>query len=161
MSTEASAGHTDTMRSVIVDGPGSTVVDVPRPTAGPRDVLVKMRACGICGSDGFYIQIGGIPPRQGETPLGHEPAGEVVEIGAEITGLEVGDHVVINPIASRTAMIGSGGPQGALPSSWSSRTRWWARPGDHAEGCPVARRCAQRADGGRAPRCEPHAAEAR
>ena len=103
------------MKSVLVTGPGTTaVVDVPRPTTGPGDVLVKMRACGICGSDGFYIEIGGIPPRQGETPLGHEPAGEVVEVGADVTGITVGDHVVINPIASRTAMIGSGGASGAL-----------------------------------------------
>jgi 2-desacetyl-2-hydroxyethyl bacteriochlorophyllide A dehydrogenase len=103
------------MRSVIVSGPGTTaVVDVPTPEAGPSDVLVRMRACGICGSDGYYVTIGGIPPRQGATPLGHEPAGEVVEVGAEVTGVEVGDHVVINPIAPGSGMIGSGGPQGAL-----------------------------------------------
>ena len=103
------------MKSVLVTGPGTTeVVDVPTPSPGPRDVLVKVRACGICGSDGFYITIGGIPPRQGATPLGHEPAGEVVEVGAEVAGLKPGDHVVVNPIASRTALIGSGGPQGAL-----------------------------------------------
>jgi len=103
------------MKSVLVTGVGTTaVVDVPKPAIGPADVLVKIRACGICGSDVFYISIGGIPPRQGETPLGHEPAGEVVEIGADVTGLTVGDHVVINPIASRKGMIGSGGPGGAL-----------------------------------------------
>ena len=55
------------------------------PAAGPGDVLVRMRACGICGSDALYITIGGIPPRQGHTPLGHEPAGEVVEVGADVT----------------------------------------------------------------------------
>jgi len=103
------------MKTVLVTGAGTTaVVDVPTPTAGPADVLVKMRACGICGSDGFYIEIGGIPPRQGKTPLGHEPAGEVVEVGADVTGISVGDHVVINPIASREAMIGSGGATGGL-----------------------------------------------
>lgn len=103
------------MKSVIVSGPGSTaVVDVPTPPTGPRDVLVQMRACGICGSDGYYIAIGGIPPRQGATPLGHEPAGEVVEVGREVTGVRPGDHVVINPIAPGAEMIGSGGPQGAL-----------------------------------------------
>jgi len=90
------------------------VVDVPTPVAGPADVLVRMRACGICGSDTFYIARGGIPPREGATPIGHEPAGEVVEVGADVDGIEVGDHVVINPIASRTALIGSGGAQGAL-----------------------------------------------
>jgi len=103
------------MKSVLVTGPGTTaVVDVDTPTAGPADVLVRVRACGICGSDTFYIARGGIPPREGATPIGHEPAGEVVEVGAEVVGIAVGDHVVVNPIASRTALIGSGGPQGAL-----------------------------------------------
>ena len=103
------------MKSVLVTGPGTTaVVDVDTPTAGPADVLVKIRACGICGSDTFYIARGGIPPREGATPIGHEPAGEVVEVGADVSGIAIGDHVVINPIASRTALIGSGGPQGAL-----------------------------------------------
>lgn len=98
MSTEASAPSTETMHAVYVTGPGAVAKrEVPRPTAGPRDVLVTVRACGICGSDAFYTQIGGIPPRQGDTPLGHEPAGEVVEVGAEVFGVEVGDHVVINP----------------------------------------------------------------
>ena len=97
------------MRSVIVSGPGRTeVVDVPTPSAGPKDVLVRTRACGICGSDGYSVAIGGIPPRQGATPLGHEPAGEVAEVGREVTGVEVGDHVVVNPIAPDAEMIGSG-----------------------------------------------------
>jgi L-iditol 2-dehydrogenase len=87
---------------------------VPTPEAGPNDVLLRMRACGICGSDGFYITIGGIPPRQGCTPLGHEPAGEIVEVGAEVTGFAVGDHVVVNPMAAPSGIIGNGGPSGAL-----------------------------------------------
>jgi threonine dehydrogenase-like Zn-dependent dehydrogenase len=103
------------MKSVMVTGPGLTeIVDVPAPVAGPADVLVRIRACGICGSDGMYIAVGGIPPRQGATPLGHEPAGEIVEVGAEVTGLAVGDHVVLNPMASEDGIIGSGGAQGGL-----------------------------------------------
>jgi threonine dehydrogenase-like Zn-dependent dehydrogenase len=73
-----------------------------------------MRACGICGSDAFYITIGGLPPRQGRTPLGHEPAGEIAEVGAQVSGLAVGDHVVINPMAAPSGIIGNGGPSGAL-----------------------------------------------
>ncbi len=70
------------MKISMVTGPGKAeVVEADRPRAGRNDVLVRMRACGICGSDAFYITIGGIPPRQGHTPLGHEPAGEVVEVG--------------------------------------------------------------------------------
>ena len=99
----------------MVTGPGKAeVVDADRPAAGPNDVLVRMRACGICGSDAFYIAIGGIPPRQGHTPLGHEPAGEVVEVGANVSGIAVGDHVVINPMAAPGGIIGNGGAAGAL-----------------------------------------------
>jgi 2-desacetyl-2-hydroxyethyl bacteriochlorophyllide A dehydrogenase len=103
------------MRSVIVTGPGTTaVVEVPVPRPGPADVLVRIRACGICGSDGYYVSRGGIPPREGATPLGHEPAGEVVEVGADVRGIAVGDRVVVNPIAPGSGRMGSGGPSGGL-----------------------------------------------
>jgi L-iditol 2-dehydrogenase len=99
----------------MVTAPGKAeVVDVDCPQAGPNDVLVRMRACGICGSDAFYITIGGIPPRQGHTPLGHEPAGEVVEVGSAVSGVAVGDHVVINPMVAPGGIIGNGGAAGAL-----------------------------------------------
>jgi 2-desacetyl-2-hydroxyethyl bacteriochlorophyllide A dehydrogenase len=103
------------MKLSMVTGPGRTeVVEVDRPQPGAKDVLVRIRACGVCGSDAFYITIGGIPPRQGHTPLGHEPAGEVVEVGAEVTDIAVGDHVVINPMAAPSGIIGNGGATGAL-----------------------------------------------
>ena len=103
------------MRASVVTAPGETqIVERPKPVAGPADVLVKMRACGICGSDALYISLGGLPPRQGKMPLGHEPAGEIVEVGDKVTGISVGDHVVINPMASPSGIIGNGGPTGAL-----------------------------------------------
>ncbi len=103
------------MKAATVTGPGKAeVLDVELPQAGPDDVLVAMRACGICGSDAFYINIGGVPPRHGHTPLGHEPAGEVVEVGANVSGITVGDHVVINPMVAPAGIIGNGGPAGAL-----------------------------------------------
>jgi L-iditol 2-dehydrogenase len=103
------------MKVATVTGPGTAEVrDAPQPEAGPRDVLVRMRACGICGSDAFYIAIGGVPPRQGDMPLGHEPAGEVAVVGSEVTGIAVGDHVVINPMAAPSGIIGNGGASGAL-----------------------------------------------
>src|SRR6266516_1938464 len=103
------------MKAVMVTAPGQVeVVDVPEPTPGPRTIVVRPRACGICGSDAYYISIGGIPPRQGKTSLGHEAAGEVVEVGAEVEGLSVGDHVVVNPMADPNGIIGNGGPTGAL-----------------------------------------------
>ncbi|OCB13706.1 theronine dehydrogenase [Mycolicibacterium porcinum] len=103
------------MKVAMVTGPGATgVVDVAQPEIGPRDVLVKIRACGICGSDALYIALGGLPPHQGRMPLGHEPAGEIVAAGDEVAGLKVGDHVVIDPMASPGDIIGNGGGRGAL-----------------------------------------------
>lgn len=103
------------MRVSMVTGPGKTeVLEVPNPAPGAADVLVKMKACGICGSDSLYIAMGGLPPHTGRMPLGHEPAGEVVEVGRDVTGIMVGDHVVINPMAAPRGVIGNGGASGAL-----------------------------------------------
>ena len=103
------------MRSVHVTGVDTVDwVEVATPTCGPSDVLLAMKACGICGSDAMYARYGGIPPRQGATPLGHEPAAEVVEVGAEVEDIAVGDHVVIDTMAFTDGLLGSGGAQGAL-----------------------------------------------
>ncbi len=103
------------MKSIQVTAPGRAEwVDVPEPHVGPDDVLLRIKACGICGSDAMYTQIGGIPPRQGATPLGHEPAAEVAEVGARVTGFTVGDHVVVDTMRFADGFLGSGGAQGAL-----------------------------------------------
>ncbi|MFC8516301.1 zinc-binding dehydrogenase [Streptomyces sp. NPDC057257] len=94
------------------------VVDVERPVPGPKDVLMKMRACGICGTDTFFLHIGGMPAgadgSMRSIPLGHEPAGEIVEVGAEVTELKVGDRVVVNPQGVPSGIIGCGGEHGAM-----------------------------------------------
>ena len=103
------------MKSLIVTGADNVeFMDVERPAAGPKDVVVAMKAVGICGSDVFYVHLGGLPPRMGATPLGHEGAGEIIEVGAEVEGLEVSDHVVIDPMAASDGIIGNGGAQGEL-----------------------------------------------
>lgn len=111
-----SISHTN-MKSVQVTAPGVVSwVEIPEPEAGPDDVLLRMNACGICGSDSMYTDHGGIHPRQGCTPLGHEPAAEVIAIGENLRcpGIEVGEHVVINTMALTDGFIGSGGAQGGL-----------------------------------------------
>lgn len=87
--------------------------DYQRPATGPNDVVVKMKACGICGSDLSYIKIGGIPTPGTITALGHEGAGEVMEVGADVKGISVGQPVIINPMMT-SGNIGSGGPEGAF-----------------------------------------------
>jgi L-iditol 2-dehydrogenase len=103
------------MKVSVVTAPGETqVVDAPKPTVGPADVLVKIRACGICGTDALFISMGGIPGHDDGMPIGHEPAGEVVEVGTDVAGVTAGDHVVINPMAKPGEIIGNGADRGAL-----------------------------------------------
>lgn len=85
-----------------------------RPEPGPKDVVVKMKACGICGSDLSYIKVGGMSRNaDGTTALGHEGAGEVMFVGSEVAGLEPGQPVIVNPM-NTPSFIGSGGPEGAF-----------------------------------------------
>jgi len=74
------------MRVTNIHGPDDIRVDeAPDPVCGPRDVVVQMRACGVCGTDVTFAHLGGMPfggPRP--MPLGHEPAGEIVEVGDEV-----------------------------------------------------------------------------
>jgi 2-desacetyl-2-hydroxyethyl bacteriochlorophyllide A dehydrogenase len=103
------------MRVLNIHGVGDVRLD-PRdpPKAGDKDVVVKVKACGICGSDLSYIKMGGIMrPEGGVTPIGHEAAGEIAAVGAAVQGLSVGQRVVINPMQTST-FIGSGGPEGAF-----------------------------------------------
>ncbi len=84
-----------------------------RPEHGPKDVVVRMKACGICGSDLSYIKNGGIPVAGTMTALGHEGAGEVMHVGDEVEGLTIGQAVIVNPM-NTPSFIGSGGPEGAF-----------------------------------------------
>ena len=87
--------------------------DYTRPQPGPNDVVVKMKACGICGSDLSYIKHGGIPTPGTLTALGHEGAGEIMFVGAAVEGIAVGQPVIVNPM-NTPSYIGSGGPEGAF-----------------------------------------------
>ena len=87
--------------------------DYTRPDPGPADVVVRMKACGICGSDLSYIKIGGIPTPGTKTALGHEGAGELMFVGSEVTGVTVGQPVIVNPM-NTPSYVGSGGPEGAF-----------------------------------------------
>ena len=50
------------MRSVRTAAPGTIkVAEIQRPAPGPRDLLVRVRACGICGTDAAFVQMGGMP----------------------------------------------------------------------------------------------------
>jgi 2-desacetyl-2-hydroxyethyl bacteriochlorophyllide A dehydrogenase len=97
------------------------------PAPGKSDVVVKVKACGVCGSDLSYIKIGGIHRKPGGvTPLGHEAAGEIIAVGEAVKDVSVGQRVVINPMKT-SSYIGSGGPEGAFTEELLVRD---ARVGD-------------------------------
>lgn len=88
---------------------------VPMQPCGPRDAVVEVHACGICGSDLSYIRMGGLAGPAGEPmALGHELAGVVREVGAEVTGVAVGQRVVVHPGNDELGRIGNGAPEGGL-----------------------------------------------
>lgn len=85
------------MRAVILDQPGSLRVDArPDPTPEPGQVVVRVHAAGICGTD-LHILDGEFPPTPYPIIPGHEFAGEVVELGTGVTGLAVDDRVAVDP----------------------------------------------------------------
>jgi len=63
--------------------------DVPRPKVGSDEILVEMKACGVCGSDLMEWYLSSRAP----LVLGHEPASVIVEAGKNVKGFEIGDRV--------------------------------------------------------------------
>jgi L-iditol 2-dehydrogenase len=86
-----------TMRAAVLFGPNDfRIVDKPVPQPGPGEVLVKVAMCGTCGTD-LKIQTHPFPnqPPFGQFTPGHEWTGTVVELGAGVDELQVGDRVAI------------------------------------------------------------------
>jgi threonine dehydrogenase-like Zn-dependent dehydrogenase len=105
-----------TTRQVRVHSPGNASLDqVDMPACGPRDALVEVHACGICGSDLSYVRLGGLAGPGGEPmPLGHEFSGVVREVGADVAGVEPGCRVVVHPGDEVSGRIGGGSSAGGL-----------------------------------------------
>ncbi|WP_235981501.1 zinc-dependent alcohol dehydrogenase [Novosphingobium aerophilum] len=103
------------MRLARVHGPGDVRIDrVPVPSPGPGEVIVRVAACGICGSDLGYIaqgSLGGVEPLREPLAIGHELAGTVAAVGPGVDGIAIGLRVAVNP---DRAFIGGGGPDGGM-----------------------------------------------
>src|SRR5439155_11126418 len=83
-----------TMPAAVYRGGGRVVVEtVPVPEIGPGEALVRVHACGVCGTDlkkiAHDLQL---PPRI----FGHEIAGTIAALGAEVTGWRLGDRVAVH-----------------------------------------------------------------
>ena len=93
------------MRTAICTRPGLLeMADTPRPVPGADDVLVRVRRMGVCGTD-LHAFRGRQPFFTYPRVLGHELAGEVVEVGADATGFAVGEPVIVVPYVACGACI--------------------------------------------------------
>ena len=80
------------MKALVSQNHQSRVYEVPKPSLQGGDLLLKVKACGVCFSDVHKLRF-----QQLEKPivLGHEVAGQVVEVGSEVSKFKVGDRVVV------------------------------------------------------------------
>ena len=69
-----------------------TIEEIQLDKPGPREILVKTVACGVCHSDLHFVD--GLYPMAAPAVLGHEPAGIVEEVGSLVTYVKPGDHVI-------------------------------------------------------------------
>ncbi|WP_228101320.1 alcohol dehydrogenase catalytic domain-containing protein [Paenibacillus donghaensis] len=88
------------MKQVVVTAPLQyEVQEVPMPQPQPGEVLVKMMAAGVCGSD-FHNFLGENPQTVYPRILGHENAGIIEQVGKGVTNVEPGDHVVVDLVVA-------------------------------------------------------------
>ena len=93
------------MKAMLFPGDSQAEIkEVPTPKPGPGQVLIRMKAAGLCGSDlhGVYErtkeEIEARNERTGKELIpGHEPCGIVEAKGSETWGIEIGDRVIIDP----------------------------------------------------------------
>ena len=94
---QAAPAAAATMRAAVFVAPGKLELrEVPRPTAGPGDAIIRVTLTTICGTD-VHILKGEYPVRSGLV-IGHEPVGVIAELGEGVTGYAVGDRVLVGAI---------------------------------------------------------------
>ncbi len=94
--SDPTANNLRTMRAAFCSAPGTIAVrDVAEPVLGAGEVLVQVRACGICGSDLHWFH--GTLPAPAVCP-GHEIAGEVVAGAPDVSGFSPGARVAVEPM---------------------------------------------------------------
>jgi threonine dehydrogenase-like Zn-dependent dehydrogenase len=88
------------MQVAIFNGPGDiTIEDLPEPELGAHEVRIAIARCGICGSDVTMTSGSPFDYAMGR-PIGHEFAGEVIELGRDVSALKLGDRVACIPKGS-------------------------------------------------------------
>ena len=86
------------MKAAIYPGGGQPIViaERPDPQPGPGDLLIKVARCGICGTD-LAMTRGGAWDYGQDVQFGHEYAGEIVDVGKDLSGWRVGERIAVLP----------------------------------------------------------------
>jgi propanol-preferring alcohol dehydrogenase len=82
------------MQAMVLDRAGQPLRPCRRetPSPGPREVLLRVRACGVCRTD-LHVADGELPSARLPLVLGHEIVGEVARVGTEVSGLQIGQRL--------------------------------------------------------------------
>lgn len=135
-------------RAAVAFGPGQPLEIVDVEVGGPKagEVLIELKATGICHTDAFTMS-GDDPEGRFPVILGHEGAGAVVETGAGVTSVAPGDHVIplytpecrqceycLNPKTNLCQAIRATQGQGVMPDG-TSRFSYRGKPVLHYMGC--------------------------
>lgn len=86
------------MKAAIYPGQGKPIVveELADPRPGPDDVLIKVHRCGVCGTD-LSMTKGGIFEFGAGSQFGHEYAGEIIEVGKNVSGFKPGERIAVLP----------------------------------------------------------------
>ena len=83
------------MKAALFKEPGNlTIIDVPTPTPGPKEILIRVKTCATCGTDAKIFKHGH-PRLKPPQIIGHEIAGEITQVGSEIKTFNIGDRVQV------------------------------------------------------------------
>jgi propanol-preferring alcohol dehydrogenase len=129
--------HAETMTAWAVHAPGPieaepmSYVRKPIPRPAPGELLVRVRACGVCRTD-LHVTEGDLKPHSDHITPGHEVVGSVEKVGTEVSGYSVGDSVGIAWLRSTcgTCRYCRRGAENLCPAS---RYTGWDDDGGYAE----------------------------
>jgi len=136
------------LKALVYHGPRDLRVEErPDPLLGPKDVRLAVKACGICGSE-LHAVLEAQERRKPGIVMGHEFAGEVIEVGSQVAACRVGDRVTVQPLTHCGACDLC---RGGRPNACPNRTLYgmtWGMPGGYAERAVVTEdRCFPIAEG--------------
>jgi 2-desacetyl-2-hydroxyethyl bacteriochlorophyllide A dehydrogenase len=109
------------VKAIVIASPGmkAELREVPIPVPGTGEIVVAMRGCGICGTDRHIVEEG-LPTAIYPIIPGHEPWGEVTQIGPEVQNVKLGDLIAVDPSLHCGICVECRQARGNLCKNWGS-----------------------------------------